>query len=105
MLLHFRHDPHWRPIWYHCNICAVQYDLIIKVEELNVEEPALLNILNLTYLKIINGNQNSAHMSAEEIASLYFQQLNSEEIQSLYKIYENDFKLFGYGYNITTELF
>ena len=37
-------------------------------------------------------------MTAEEIAALYFEQLDEEDARNLYRIYEYDFLLFGYSF-------
>ena len=37
-------------------------------------------------------------MTREELLFKYFDLLDDDEILSLYKIYENDFKMFGYTF-------
>ena len=43
-------------------------------------------------------NRNDDGMEKEEVLGKYFNMLNDEEITALYKIYENDLKLFGYTF-------
>ena len=44
-------------------------------------------------------------MTAEEIAALYFEQLDMEEVRNLYRIYEYDFLLFGYSFAFEGDAF
>ena len=44
-------------------------------------------------------------MTAEEIAALYFEQLDMREVRNLYRIYQYDFLLFGYSFAFEGETF
>ena len=93
-------DPHWRPIWRHCNLCQIQYDYILKVEGFPDEEGRFVDVLRpgviLNHQLNLNQNKEYTSMSSKEITEMYLQQLNNEEVLALHKVYENDFKLFGY---------
>ena len=44
-------------------------------------------------------------MSAEEITTLYFQQLDQKDVKDLYNVYKYDFLLFGYSFTHGGERF
>ena len=44
-----------------------------------------------------NRNQRN-NLNSSAIMETYFRDLTDEEIRRLFKIYENDFRLFGYSY-------
>ena len=44
-------------------------------------------------------------MSAEEITTLYFQQLDQKDVKDLYNVYKYDFLLFGYSFTYGGERF
>ena len=43
-------------------------------------------------------NRNDEGLHKEEILGKYFSLLDDQDINALYKIYEDDFKLFGYQF-------
>ena len=45
-----------------------------------------------------NNKNKPSEMTEEELTKLYFKQLDMEDIEKLYEIYEMDFKLFGYSF-------
>ena len=45
-----------------------------------------------------NKDKDKEKLTGEELLFKYFDLLDDDEILSLYKIYENDFKMFGYTF-------
>ena len=43
-------------------------------------------------------NRNDEGLAKEDILNKYFSILDDDEIQDLYKIYEDDFRFFGYQF-------
>ena len=43
-------------------------------------------------------NKNQEELAKDELLNKYFSILDDDEIQDLYKIYEDDFRLFGYQF-------
>lgn len=98
-------DVHWRPIFNYCSTCTIPYKNIFKFENIDVEMEKLKQIIgpekNIPE-RIMN--PNPTEMTNEELTQLYFQQLSEGDISYLYKVYEFDFKIFGYTFkfrNIT----
>ena len=40
-------DEHWKPTMHYCSLCMLNYDFVIKFENLNVESRAFLEISEL----------------------------------------------------------
>ena len=57
-----------------------------------------LNITNISFFRWENKNTKD-NISKEEILGKYFGLLTDQEIMKLYKIYEDDFRNFGYKFN------
>ena len=100
-------DLRWRPISASCSVCDVDYDFILKYESLESEEPALLTSLGLEDLMSETSwarskSRKPTHSTTRtdaNIAYLYFhQQLDEEDVETLYRFYEDDFRLFGYEF-------
>ena len=97
-------DPHWRPIWQHCNMCQMNYDYILKLENLASEEADFFDILDPDHkLQLeqenLHNNHNRLNLTSGEITKLYLQQLNEKEVSALYELYKLDFQLFDYSPN------
>uniref|UniRef100_A0A8D3DTC5 Carbohydrate sulfotransferase n=1 Tax=Scophthalmus maximus TaxID=52904 RepID=A0A8D3DTC5_SCOMX len=63
-------EPHWRQIHRLCHPCHIQYDFI--------------------------GHQETLHEEAEQLLKLLMLTVPVEDRRNLYKLYESDFRLFGY---------
>ena len=44
-------------------------------------------------------------LSPDQLTQLYFSQLSTEEVMGLYRVYEEDFLMFGYNFNFGGEEF
>ena len=77
----------------------MRYDFVLKVENLEKEEPFMLRQLDLTYGPTKYENHNPSRLSFDQKKG-YFDLLNKNERISLYDIYKQDFELFEYDPHI-----
>ncbi|XP_071552233.1 carbohydrate sulfotransferase 11-like [Panulirus ornatus] len=87
----------WRPYWVQCNVCAADYDLILKMETLEEDEKFLLTLANLTKPKDVRRpkrDQSSKKIPTQE--AKYLKQLDRKQLNFFYMQYIIDFELFGY---------
>ena len=92
-------DEHWKPVIDMCSVCAkgMQFDFIIKFENLAAEEKYLTERLNIADLvKERWENMNTAGNTTQQIKDMYFNMLSEDEIWQLYTMYQMDFEMFGY---------
>ncbi|XP_071552191.1 carbohydrate sulfotransferase 11-like [Panulirus ornatus] len=85
----------WRPYWVQCNVCAADYDLILKMETLEEDEKFLLTLANVTDLKNV---QSSAWRPPGKLLRVdhYLEQLDRRDMGMLHDQYLLDFDFFGY---------
>ena len=96
-----RYDNHWKPYSHSCSVCFLPYNYILHFENIEQEEKMLIHHLGAE--KIIksrkeNVDKDSEDMAREKLIFKYLNILDDDEITSLYKIYENDFKMFNYTF-------
>ena len=102
-----RMDEHWRPMSTYCSLCAINYDNVIKFENMDREGHFLKTFLDPAFEDVSDRwmNPNSVNgLKKDDLVRKYFDMLSNSDITALYKIYEMDFKLFGYTFtykNIT----
>ena len=58
----------------------------------------LLNLFTIDTFRWENKDKDKEKLTREELIFKYFDLLDDDEILSLYSIYENDFKMFGYTF-------
>ena len=104
----YRMDEHWQPINEYCSVCNVismkAFRYILKFEQLKTEENLFLshvkwNVNNEKLGSKLNVNKPDA-ISGHELTLLYFSSLSEQQIKQLYKVYELDFLLFDYKFDI-----
>ena len=44
----FMQNSHWKPQYYQCGICTIDYDIITQLEHVEKETRWILDFLNLT---------------------------------------------------------
>lgn len=88
------YNEHWEPISSLCNPCLVKYNVIGKYETLIDDSGLVLKTLGVDWVTFPAGQRTSG--TAEKLRR-YFDNLPISMIRSLYKLYEKDFKLFGYN--------
>ena len=104
----YRMDEHWQPINEYCSLCNVismkAFQYILKFEELEKEENLFLSHVkwNVNNEKLGSKlNVNKPHeVSGNELTLLYFSALSEQQIKQLYKVYELDFLLLDYKFDI-----
>ncbi|XP_028314927.1 carbohydrate sulfotransferase 12-like [Gouania willdenowi] len=87
-------NEHWRQVYRLCHPCQVKYDFIGRLETLESDAAHLLKLLkvdNLLHFPL--GARNRTAASWEED---WFAQIPLETQRELYRLYEPDFRLFGY---------
>lgn len=96
-------DEHWLPYYRTCEPCILHYDYILKFETLERDQNFFIEDANLTkYLyKETNyhpQNSNPRGKTTREVLNKYLKEIPRQILNKIYKIYENDFKLFDYSY-------
>lgn len=96
-------DEHWAPIMETCSPCMMNYEMIMKLENHDVEEAILEEYLGIsgqleppTRANKYGYNQN---LSEDEITRRYLDTLSIEDVQKLYDLYRHDFEIFGYSFS------
>ena len=87
-------DQHWRPYERICP-CEIDYDFIGHFENLGEEAPQLLKIIGVDdYVTFpeYHPSKTTSHVID------YYSQLTKDEILQLGRLFELDFKLFGYSF-------
>ncbi|KAJ8364034.1 hypothetical protein SKAU_G00128650 [Synaphobranchus kaupii] len=88
-------NEHWRQVYRLCHPCQINYDFIGKLETLDEDAEHLLRILRVdNIVQFPASNRNRTVSSWEQD---WFAKVPYELRRKLYKLYEADFKLFGYS--------
>lgn len=88
------YNEHWRQVYRLCHPCQVKYDFIGRLESLETDAEHLLKTLKVDHLiHFPSGARNQTAVSWERE---WFAQIPIAMRRKLYKLYEPDFKLFGY---------
>jgi len=94
-----RYDEHWKPFSIYCAVCSFPYTHILHFENIQTEEKFFAE--EMTASDLVHPrweNRNDEGLAKEDILNKYFSILDDDEIQDLYKIYEDDFRFFGYQF-------
>ena len=112
------YDEHWKPASLYCSVCnsLMEYQYILKFENILQEETFFAEAISAGDVirpRWENKNSND-NTSRDEVLNIYFDQVNQDkdtlklnagifqlsdaDIEGLYRIYEKDFKLFGYEF-------
>ncbi|KAK2862774.1 hypothetical protein Q5P01_002307 [Channa striata] len=87
-------EPHWKQMHHLCHPCLVQYDFVGHQETLQEDAEQLLTILDLENdIKFPPSNKT---MTNPDSVWDWFKTVPLESRRKLYKLYEQDFRLFGY---------
>ncbi|XP_012531026.1 carbohydrate sulfotransferase 9 isoform X2 [Monomorium pharaonis] len=92
-------DEHWAPYDRTCEPCTLHYDYILKFETLDRDQNFFIQDANLSgYLYERNYPQNINPLGAttRKILNEYIKGIPQTLLNKVYKIYENDYKLFNY---------
>ncbi|XP_077992531.1 carbohydrate sulfotransferase 11-like [Glandiceps talaboti] len=97
-----RFNMHWRPQYLNCDVCNQHFDIIGKFESIQDDALYVLNRINASqrihFPKLERSASHVTNSSRDDIYSSYFSYVSRENITNLYKLYELDFKLFGYEF-------
>ncbi|XP_063041344.1 carbohydrate sulfotransferase 12 [Engraulis encrasicolus] len=89
------YNEHWRQVHRMCHPCQINYDFVGKLETLDEDVEHLLRILrvdNVVQFPTSHHNQTKNNWEDQWFASI-----PAEMRRELYKVYEADFKMFGYA--------
>ncbi|XP_030628281.1 carbohydrate sulfotransferase 12-like [Chanos chanos] len=92
---HRAFDEHWRQMYRLCHPCQINYDFIGKMETIEEDSEHLLRILRVD--NIVSLPPGNTNRTAESWVREWYANIPDEWKRKLYKIYESDFKLFGYS--------
>ncbi|KAL0267683.1 UNVERIFIED_CONTAM: hypothetical protein PYX00_009878 [Menopon gallinae] len=86
------YNEHWQTVTNLCHPCFINYDLIGKYETLISDSSFVLDYLKLNFSFPVLEKPSRTASSLKK----YFNVISKDVIYKLYRIYEMDFKLFGY---------
>lgn len=86
-------NEHWEPIHKLCHPCAIKYNVIGKYETLIDDSALALHLAGVNITFPTSQRTSNTHDLLRE----YFEQVPVGVTKSLYKLYADDFKLFGYN--------
>uniref|UniRef100_A0AAQ4P692 Carbohydrate sulfotransferase n=1 Tax=Gasterosteus aculeatus aculeatus TaxID=481459 RepID=A0AAQ4P692_GASAC len=87
-------EPHWRQMDSLCHPCIIQYDFIGHQETLQEDAEQLLKMLMLEdHIRFPPSYEN---VTSRDSVSDWMGTVPLDERRKLYKLYEEDFRLFGY---------
>ncbi|KAF7657397.1 hypothetical protein LDENG_00027590, partial [Lucifuga dentata] len=87
-------EPHWRQMYRLCHPCLIQYDFVGQQETLQDDAEQLLQILQLE--NDIKFPPSYENMTSPDSVLDWYRTVPLEARGKLYKLYEADFRLFGY---------
>lgn len=86
-------NEHWEPIHKLCHPCAIKYNVIGKYETLIDDSALALHLAGVNITFPTSPRTSTTHDLLRE----YFNQVPVGVTKSLYKLYADDFRLFGYN--------
>lgn len=86
-------NEHWTPVYELCLPCTLNYTFVSHYETILDDAATILNMVNAPSVSF----PVTKSKRTKDNLRFYFQQLSIYEIEALYRLYEADFKLFGYG--------
>ena len=87
-------NEHWEPQVRLCHPCILKYNIIGKYETLIDDSALALHLSNVENVAFPAGQKTSG---TSDRLKKYFDNIPLGVIRNLYKLYEDDFRLFGYG--------
>ncbi|KAI4888435.1 hypothetical protein NFI96_000754, partial [Prochilodus magdalenae] len=86
-------DEHWRQMIHLCHPCQIDYDFIGKMETMEEDAAHLLRMLHVDNIVHLG---KSGNKTDENWTKTWYPNLPIDWRRKLYKLYEKDYKLFGY---------
>ncbi|XP_028825042.1 carbohydrate sulfotransferase 12 [Denticeps clupeoides] len=87
-------NEHWRQMYRLCHPCQINYDFVGKLETLDEDAEHLLRVLRVDNVVQFPASHHNKTVSSWE--QDWFAHIPYESRRELYKLYEADFRLFGY---------
>ncbi|XP_035860767.1 carbohydrate sulfotransferase 12-like [Sander lucioperca] len=87
-------EPHWRQMYRQCHPCLIQYDFVGHLKTHQQDAGQLLKMLKLE--DDIKFPPSYENMTSPASVLDWFSTVPLEDRRKLYKLYERDFRLFGY---------
>lgn len=88
-------EEHWRQTYHLCHPCQIEYDFIGKMETMDEDAQHLLHTLKVDH--IVHFPPGKSNRTDVSWIKNWFTDIPIEWRRRLYKLYEADFKLFGYS--------
>ena len=89
-------DPHWYPVFNRLKPCLVPYDFVGKMETMEMDSEYLFQILHVNNVILLDKVYSHGTSGNVELLRKYYETLTSEIFRELVKLYEADFRVFGY---------
>ncbi|XP_050738986.1 carbohydrate sulfotransferase 11-like isoform X2 [Eriocheir sinensis] len=88
----------WTPYWVQCGVCSSDYQVVIKLETMDIDVQFLAEIAHLKEIQNVHEwkNQRNNYTSSSAFPE-YFRELTKNQTLLLYQRYKLDFELFGYS--------
>ncbi|XP_076818978.1 carbohydrate sulfotransferase 10-like [Clavelina lepadiformis] len=95
-------DPHFKPIATTCDPCVVPFNFVIKLETFEEDAAWILKNILKTSARVLRLHNSSSwkRESPKDTIKKYFSQLPTNLIKRLYDVYEQDFLLFDYTFDL-----
>uniref|UniRef100_A0A3P9M4W4 Carbohydrate sulfotransferase n=1 Tax=Oryzias latipes TaxID=8090 RepID=A0A3P9M4W4_ORYLA len=90
----YEFEPHWRQMYRLCHPCLIEYDFVGHQESLQEDAQELLKMVKLE--NDIKFPPSYANMTSADSVMDWFQSVPLEDRRKLYRIFKEDFQLFGY---------
>ncbi|XP_030628282.1 carbohydrate sulfotransferase 12-like [Chanos chanos] len=88
-------DEHWRQAYRLCHPCQINYDFIGKMETVEEDAAHLFRMLHVD--NIVELPPSYSNKTTESWLRDWYANIPYDWKRNLYKVYETDFKLFGYS--------
>ncbi|XP_064111505.1 carbohydrate sulfotransferase 11-like [Macrobrachium nipponense] len=90
-------DDQWSSYMSLCHPCAIDYDVIAKLENLQEDSDKFLRLIEAPESLHFPNTSRTSRRTDSVLWSDYQRQLSSHQLSALYKAYGRDFELFGYS--------
>lgn len=87
-------NEHWRQVYRLCHPCQIQYDFVGHLETAEEDAEHLLRQLRVD--NVVEFPTSHRNLTASSWEADWFSTVPVEARRELYKLYEPDFRLFGY---------
>lgn len=92
-------DMHWSPAYSFCNVCQMNFTMIVKFETFERDQAYLLEKAGLqNAVQTLKMNAAKDGENSRTVMSKYVEQLPSELLEKICDFYKYDFQIFGYSH-------